>query len=222
MSDAAEELAALEEGLAGLEGTIGATTLVTRAFQAELGAMQRGLGQVSKEMDWMSRSFGSGLRRAFDGLVFDGMRASEALQAMGRTLVQSVYNRAMRPVQNAVGASVGAGLAQLLGGALFADGAAFSQGRVTPFARGGVISQATAFPMRGGLGLMGEAGPEAIMPLARGPDGRLGVRSDGGTAARPVQITMNISTPDAGSFARTETQIAARLSRLLGQSARVR
>ena len=48
------------------------------------------------------------------------------------------------------------------------------------------------------MGLMGEAGPEAIMPLARGADGKLGVRGGGGGA---VNITMNISTPDVAGFA---------------------
>lgn len=75
--------------------------------------------------------------------------------------------------------------------------------------------------MRGGTtGLMGEAGPEAIMPLARGPDGRLGVRASGGGAARPVQVVMNISTPDVTSFHRSQSQIAARMGRVLAQGQR--
>jgi len=53
-------------------------------------------------------------------------------------------------------------------------------GRITPFARGGVVGGPTIFPMANGLGLMGEAGPEAVMPLQRGPDGRLGVGVNGG------------------------------------------
>ena len=66
----------------------------------------------------------------------------------------------------------------ILGGILpFAKGAAFGAGRVAAFARGGVVDGPTHFPMRGGVGLMGEAGPEAIMPLARGADGGLGVRA---------------------------------------------
>jgi phage-related minor tail protein len=66
--------------------------------------------------------------------------------------------------------------------------------------------------MRGGAGLMGEAGLEAIMPLKRGADGRLGVAA---TQAAPVQVTMNISTPDAASFQRSQSQIAAQMSRAL-------
>ncbi len=70
---------------------------------------------------------------------------------------------------------------------------------------------------------MGEAGPEAIMPLTRGgADGRLGVQSQG-NAAPPVNITMNISTPpDAASFQRSQSQIAAQMSRALSRGQRHR
>ena len=51
---------------------------------------------------------------------------------------------------------------------------------VQAFASGGVVGSASLFGMRGGLGLMGEAGPEAIMPLKRGADGKLGVAAAGG------------------------------------------
>jgi hypothetical protein len=64
----------------------------------------------------------------------------------------------------------------------FARGEAFFGGRTLPFAAGGtIINRPTTFPMRGDqIGLMGEAGPEAILPLQRGPDGSLGVRAVGG------------------------------------------
>ena len=48
-----------------------------------------------------------------------------------------------------------------------------------PYARGGVVNRPTLFPMANGMGLMGEAGPEAIMPLRRGPSGKLGVEASG-------------------------------------------
>jgi len=59
----------------------------------------------------------------------------------------------------------------------YAMGGVFSGGRVTPYATGGLVTQPTLFPMRNGYGLMGEAGPEAIMPLRRLPNGRLGVEA---------------------------------------------
>jgi phage-related minor tail protein len=67
------------------------------------------------------------------------------------------------------------------------------------------------------VGLAGERGAEAIMPLARGPDGRLGVAASG--AGGGVNVTFNVSTPDAESFRRSEGQVAAMVARAvaLGQ-----
>lgn len=70
--------------------------------------------------------------------------------------------------------SMFSGIGSLFGG-LFADGGVFKGGAVTAFASGGVVTGPTVFPMRNGMGMMGERGPEAIMPLKRGPDGKLGV-----------------------------------------------
>lgn len=61
-----------------------------------------------------------------------------------------------------------------------AKGNAFRGGNVIPFAGGGVVNGPATFPMPNGIGLMGEAGPEAIMPLRRGPGGKLGVAASGG------------------------------------------
>lgn len=68
----------------------------------------------------------------------------------------------------------------LFGATPSADGNAFSNGRVVPFARGGVVNRPTLFPMANGAGLMGEAGPEAVLPLKRTASGRLGVEASGG------------------------------------------
>ena len=76
-----------------------------------------------------------------------------------------------------------------------ANGNVFYQNKVVPFARGGILSQPTIFPMANGMGLAGEAGPEAIMPLRRGPSGRLGVEAAGGGAGN---VVVNV---DAGSSA---------------------
>lgn len=66
-----------------------------------------------------------------------------------------------------------------------ANGAVLQGGRVQKYANGGVVGGPTLFPMAGGqVGLMGEAGPEAIMPLKRGSDGKLGVTvNDSGMGA---------------------------------------
>lgn len=73
-----------------------------------------------------------------------------------------------------------------------AHGNAFANGRVSMFAKGGVVNQATAFPMRSGTGVMGEAGPEAVMPLRRLSNGDLGVQSSGGSGGS-TQLNYNPS-----------------------------
>ena len=149
------------------------------------------------------------------------MRLSDALRSVAQSMVDAAYNTAMRPVQNAVGGALANGVNALVSGILpFEKGGAFSGGRVTPFARGGVVSGPTNFAMRGGMGLMGEAGPEAIMPLTRGADGRLGVQARGGGA--PVNITMNIQTPDVQGFQKSKSQIAAQMGRALSRGQRNR
>ena len=68
------------------------------------------------------------------------------------------------------------------GFALSANGNVFGQNGIQKFARGGIVNRPTMFPFANGIGLMGEAGPEAIMPLKRGSDGKLGVAGGGGTS----------------------------------------
>lgn len=213
------EIDTVTEQIAALEATLGGSAGMVAAFDGELRRMQDSLLFTGREVNTLSLGIGGGLRRAFDGLVFDGMKLSDALKGVARSMVDTVYNVAMRPVQNAAGGAIASGLGSLLSGiSPFAQGGAFSQGRVMPFAQGGVVTAPVTFPMRGGTGLMGEAGPEAIMPLARGPDGRLGVVAGGG--GRAVQVVMNISTPDAEGFRRSQSQIAAQMGRVLSRGQR--
>lgn len=221
MTDLDEGLAAFEAQMTELEASMAQAASMTATFQAELRGMQDTMLYTGREVEGMSRSIGGGLRRAFDGVVFDGMRLSDALRTVARSMVDAAYNTAMRPVQSALGSVLANGINGLVGGLLpFQKGGAISQGRVMPFARGGVVQGPTQFPMRGGMGLMGEAGPEAIMPLRRGPDGRLGVAAAGGGG--PVQVVMNITTPDVQGFARSQTQIAAQMGRALARGQRNR
>ncbi len=216
-----EEIDGFDAELGELEASLGSATAMVAAFQGELRTMQETMLYTGREVQGLSRSFGTGLRRAFDGVVFDGMRLSDALRSVAQSMVDAAYNTAIRPVQNAVGGLLANGVNGLVSGLLpFEKGGAFSGGRVTPFARGGVVSGPTSFAMRGGMGLMGEAGQEAIMPLSRGPDGSLGVRTQGGGA--PINITMNIQTPDVQGFQKSKSQIAAQMSRALARGQRNR
>ena len=211
----------LEAQVEALEDRLGASGAMVAAFEGELARMGQTMLFTGREVNSLSTGIGTGLRRAFDGLIFDGMRLSDALKQVAQSMANSVYSAAMRPVQQAVGGFLANGINAVMGGLMpFADGGAFAQGRVMPFAKGGVVTAPTTFPMRGGRGLMGEAGPEAIMPLARGPDGRLGVQAGG--AGRPVTVVMNITTPDVQGFQRSQSQIAAQAARALARGQRNR
>ncbi len=211
----------LMEQLAALEESLGSSAAMVAAFDGEMARMRQTMAFTGREMDGLSRGFSGGLRRAFDGLVFDGMKLSDALRGVGKAISDTIYSIAMRPVTDAVGGALAQGIAGVMGAFMpFARGEAFSQGRVMPFANGGVVSSPVTFPMRGGRGLMGEAGPEAIMPLARGADGRLGVQAAG--AGRAVNVVMNITTPDVQGFQRSQSQIAAQVGRALARGQRNR
>ena len=88
-----------------------------------------------------------------------------------------------------------------------AKGAVIDSGNVVPYAQGGYVTNGPEyFPLTGGkIGLRGEAGPEAIVPLSRGADGNLGIKSSGGG----VTVNQFISTPDADSFRKSRQHMLA-------------
>ena len=220
MADFETDLGQLEAQFDGLEGSLSGLQGVAVQFRRELEGVQGGMKEAGREASSMSRSLTSSIRGAFEGMIFDGKRVSDALSSVGRSMAGSVLDQALAPVQNSLGSMVGTGIQSLLGGMMpFAKGGAFSSGRVAAFARGGVVDGPTHFPMRGGVGLMGEAGPEAIVPLARGADGKLGIRSGGGSAGA-VHVTMNISSPDVAGFRKSQTQVAAEMSRAIQRGRR--
>jgi hypothetical protein len=216
------DVADLTDQIAALEQSLGASVSMVAAFGGELDKMKDSMVFAEREVSSLATGFGGGLRRAFDNVVLDGEKLSDALKGVGEAMSQTVYNVALKPVQAAAGDALAKGVSDLLSSIMpFEKGGAFSQGKVIPFAKGGVVSSATNFPMRGATGLMGEAGPEAIMPLTRGADGKLGVQASG-HGGRPVTVVMNITTPDVGGFQRSQSQIAAQAMRALSRGQRNR
>ena len=104
------------------------------------------------------------------------------------------------------------GMRSLIGG-LFpsANGNVFANNKIVPFAYGGVVNKPTLFPMANGMGLMGEAGPEAVMPLRRGRGGRLGVEASGSGAT-----TVNVSVDASGSSVQGDSAQSAQLGKAIG------
>lgn len=210
----------LDTQLSSLETSMGEASTMTAAFDAQLRDIRQTLGDTTRDLGNLDAGFSRGLRKAFDGVVFDGMKLSDALSTLGKAMSNTVYNAAMKPVTDHFGGMLAGGLNALVSSIMrYAQGGAFTQGRVMPFAKGGVVTSPTTFPMRGATGLMGEAGPEAIMPLTRSADGRLGVQAQGGGT---VHVTMNITTPDVQGFQRSQSQIAAQMSRVMSRGQRNR
>jgi phage-related minor tail protein len=153
--------------------------------------------ELKAEMQDLSRladSFGNKLVTSLGSAVIHGRKLSDVFRGLALSFANQALSQALKPLGNLVGN-------------LFAN----AKGNViTPFANGGIVNSPVLFPMRGGTGLMGEAGPEAIMPLSRGSDGKLGVRMGGGGSAN---VTVNISTPDAQSFRQSQGQVAAMVAR---------
>jgi phage-related minor tail protein len=212
---------ALDDETSALNETLGQASAMTNAFSGQLRQVQNTLTETTRDLANLERGITGGLRKAFDGLVLDGAKLSDALSTVAQAMANTAYRSATRPVIDHVGGLLSDQVNGFMGSLLpFEKGAPFSQGRVMPFAKGGVVSGPVSFPMRGATGLMGEAGPEAIMPLSRGSDGRLGVRAAG--SGGNVTVNMNITTPDVQGFQRSRGQIAANLSRALGQGQRNR
>lgn len=69
-----------------------------------------------------------------------------------------------------------------------AKGNIYAKNKIVPFAYGGIVNKPTIFPMAKGAGILGEAGPEAIMPLRRGSNGKLGVEASGGVGNVVVNV----------------------------------
>ncbi|SER19887.1 phage tail tape measure protein, lambda family [Faunimonas pinastri] len=157
-------------------------------------------------------TFGKSMTKAFSQSVTEGKKLDDVVKSVGERLSSKALTSALQPISSGISTAV----TSILGGI---TGTAFAKGGVvSKFASGGVVSSPTVFPMGSGVGLMGEAGSEAIMPLTRGSDGSLGVRTAGGGTGS--NVTFNVTTRDADSFRRSQTDLSAMLVRTMKRGQR--
>lgn len=166
-------------------------------LQEQIGLRKKEAVEAGKQFDAMTvfadqaarniqDSLGTGVRSLLDGEfksiedTFKNMLKNMAAQAISADIARLILGN--YGSTGKVGGIFGSFMSLFSGATANADGAAFSRyGRVTAFANGGVFNGPTAFSYAGGkLGVMGEAGPEAVMPLKRGRNGKLGVVAEGG------------------------------------------
>ncbi len=172
------------------------------SIEADTTKLRAGLSDATR----LGRGFGTAITSAFEDAAINGRKLGDVVRGLALDLSRSALRDALDPLRSAfsgVADSAGASVSTGLSG-LFRN--------ILPFAKGGIIGSPAVFPLGDGrMGLAGEAGSEAILPLARGPDGRLGVRA--GEGGRAVTINFNVTANDADSFRRSRSQIAAMISR---------
>lgn len=155
---------------------------------------------------------------AFTAGVVDGRRFEDVLKSLTLRLSDMAVRLAFRPLEQSLASGLRSLLNGLVGTGTGTGGGAAGAARAQAFADGGVISSPAFFTLgRNRLGLAGEAGAEAILPLKRGPDGALGVAVEKSGGA---SITVNIATPDAESFRRSEAYVAGLIARAVSRGQR--
>lgn len=184
---------------------------VTVAIRADTGPFQLALQSLEK----LSDNFGNQLTGALKSAAVSGRELDDVLRKVALNLAGMALSQGLKPLQSLAGSLFSGLLGGLSGIAPFAKGGV--PGHVVPFASGGIVSTPTYFSMGSGVGLMGEAGSEAILPLRRGADGSLGVASAGGS---PVNVVFNVTAQDAASFRKSEAQITGMLARAVSRGAR--
>lgn len=158
--------------------------------QAQLDETNKKLEDTGIKTENLSQSISSSLSSGIINAVRNGGNAFDAFSNLAVAALQKLLDKVIemavvQPILNSFTNSfsktsaAGGFFTKVLG--FFtksANGNVFSNGKVLPFARGGIVNKPTLFPMKNGTGLMGEAGPEAIMPLTR-KNGKLGVEASG-------------------------------------------
>ncbi|MEM7775754.1 MAG: phage tail tape measure protein [Pseudomonadota bacterium] len=209
-----------------------------RDMAAEINAGRANFYAALKNASKQLAEFGTTLSKDLLSIAVLGRDASASLKTLGESfkrlmlnISDSILKAAFKPLETAVSnslTSMSGSLFKFANGGVIGQempmlfgrgGGVISQGMPVPFARGGVVSAPSLFPLSGAqTGLMGESGPEAILPLARGVDGNLGVRA--GSGAGGMNVTFNVTATDVDSFRRSESQLASMLNRMVAQGER--
>lgn len=175
------------------------------------GGVETGFGTLVTTTGGVDTGFGT---LTATSVTLDGSFGT--VVAAAGFLTSALYAAATAAGASSAGQDVG-GAAQAF--ELFdAKGDAWSGGSVVRFAAGGVFDSPHVFKMaNGGIGMLGEAGPEAVMPLARGSGGKLGVvNHDGSGSGAPVYINTEVTVnSDGSSEVTSDKETGAQLGRVI-------
>jgi lambda family phage tail tape measure protein len=201
-------------------------------FRDGISSYLESIGTLGEGISSLTQSSIKGLEDAIVSLTTTGTFSfrqfalsvvEEMTRMVTRLLIIAPILQAIQsliPGAGGIGAKfpTGAGLlpkGKLFEGGIFGNGGAFDRNGLQAFAMGGIVNRPTIFPFADGgagrLGLMGEAGPEAIIPLKRGADGKLGVAGGGGT-------TVNVSVDARGTSVEGNDTRGNQLARVVAQA----
>ena len=188
------------------------TTSAMEDFNAGISSYIESIGTLGTNLSTVTQSAFKGLEDAIVSLTTTGTFNFRqfALSIVEETTRMVTRLMVIAPLMQAIQSLIpGAG-----GGDLLKTASKLS-GTVGFFANGGIVNSPTMFTYANGgigrFGLMGEAGPEAIMPLRRGRDGKLGVTSSGG-----APVTVNVQVDASGSSVQGNQPDANALGRVVG------
>lgn len=198
------------------EITVGARTLeeALRKIGETTEQMQQRVEAATSKTNDFAELLGASFESLFESAIAGGEGFREVIGALIQDLVKLTLRLlVIKPLIEALtgffggGAAIGkkstttqTGLPLTKPGVTIATakGAVFNRAGLVPFAGGGLITQPTVFPFKGGVGLAGEAGAEAILPLVR-RRGKLGVEGGGKGG---INIEINAPGADEGTVAR--------------------
>lgn len=190
--------------------------------------------EISKLGDHVGAAWTNALKGTEDALVSFAETGKLSFKELANSIIKDLIRIAiqqsiMQAVQFGLNAVFGGGPMPIAStgsqpimasGAMMAANGAWFDGSISAFARGGVVSSPTMFRHGGGLGVMGEAGPEAIMPLRRLGNGRLGVETTG-AGGGTQNVVVNVSVEGGGSQASGDPGKANELGKLVANAVRV-
>jgi phage-related minor tail protein len=190
------------------------STKIISDLQAQYAETQK-LIEIEEQRQSIIGKVESSMESALMSIVDGTKSVKDAFRSMAAEIIKELYRIfVVKRITGMIAGTIG-DASSMAGGNFFsgiagkpvaqAMGGAWMNG-VQMFANGGVVDSPTMFGHSGGVGVMGEAGPEAIMPLKRGANGKLGVSVEGGSGA--VNVTNNINVTGGSDPAAIRMEVA--------------